>query len=79
VARAAAQASVVLPTPGAPTILAGGYTLAYGDWGNIDVIGGFRLLAVSERTDFGLSEQVIAPNGTDALNRVGGLSISRNN
>ena len=30
--------------------LAGGYTVAHGDWGNVDAIGGFRLLAISQRT-----------------------------
>lgn len=57
---------------------AGGYTAAYGQWGNVDIIGGFRLLAVNDRTDFSLSAAVIAPDGTVALSRFGGLSVSRN-
>ncbi|HEY6432947.1 MAG TPA: hypothetical protein VIZ17_13280 [Acetobacteraceae bacterium] len=57
--------------------LAGGYTLAHDDWGNVDVIGGFRLLSISERTDFSLAADVVAPNGSIALNRFGGLSVSR--
>ena len=57
--------------------LAGGYTLAHANWGNVDVIGGFRLLAISERTNFSLSAGVIAPDGEVALTRFGGVSASR--
>ncbi len=51
--------------------------MANGNWGNVDVIGGFRLLAIDERTNFSLSAGVIAPDGEVALTRFGGLSVSR--
>jgi hypothetical protein len=57
--------------------LAGGYTVAQGDWGNVDVIGGVRLLAISDTTNFSLALDITRPNGTIALGRIGGLSASR--
>ncbi len=69
--------SVSTRTQSTAWTLAGGYTLAYGGWGNVDVIAGFRMLAISSRTNFGLSADFIAPDGAVALNCFGGLSSSR--
>jgi len=57
--------------------LAGGYTVAQGDWGNVDLIGGFRLLALSQTTNFSLAVDITRPNGSIALGRIGGLSVSK--
>jgi hypothetical protein len=43
--------------------LAGGYTLAQDAWGNVDVIGGFRLFTVTAKTDFNLAVQFFGPRG----------------
>lgn len=59
--------------------LAGGYTLLQGDWGNIDVVAGLRMLVLSSTTNFGLSAAVFAPDGTLALSRTGSLSLSSTN
>jgi hypothetical protein len=57
--------------------LAGGYTVAEGAWGNVDLIGGLRLLAISETTDFSLSAEIRRPDGSIALGHIGGLSASK--
>ncbi len=57
--------------------LAGGYTVAEGTWGNVDLIGGLRLLAVSETTNFSLAVDITRPDGSIALGRTGGLSAGR--
>ena len=55
--------------------LAGGYTLATGDWGNVDAIGGFRLLSLDARTNYALSADVTGPRGNGVvLSRIGRLS-----
>lgn len=46
--------------------LAGGYTVAQGNWGNIDVIAGFRLLALSTRTNYSLGVTIVGPRGNGA-------------
>jgi hypothetical protein len=46
--------------------LAGGYTLAQGDWGNFDVIAGFRFLAANTTTDFNLAISLTSPRGNGA-------------
>jgi hypothetical protein len=46
--------------------LAGGYTVAEGDWGNFDAIAGFRLLDVNTRTDFSLGLSITGPRGNGA-------------
>lgn len=51
--------------------LGAGYTVASGSWGNVDVLGGFRLLAVDARTNYGLSLDITGPRG-------GGVALSRN-
>ncbi len=55
--------------------LAGGYTVAEGSWGNVDVLGGFRLLALDARTTYSLSVDIAGPRGDGvALARNGRLS-----
>ena len=57
--------------------LAGGYTLASGDWGNVDVLGGFRLLSLDARTNYNLTLDVSGPRGNGViLPRSGRLSGS---
>ena len=46
--------------------LAGGYTLLDGDWGNFDVIGGFRYIEVNSRINYSLGLTVIGPAGNEA-------------
>lgn len=43
--------------------LAGGYTLAAGDWGNVDVLAGFRYLGVEATTDYNLALTLVGPRG----------------
>ena len=57
--------------------LAGGYTLLQGDWGNLDGIVGFRMLAISATTNYLLSANIYGPNNTLALSRTGSLSIGQ--
>lgn len=55
--------------------LGAGYTLASGSWGNVDVLGGFRLLAVDARTNYSLSADITGPRGNGVvLSRHGRLS-----
>jgi hypothetical protein len=57
--------------------LAGGYTLFQGDWGNFDVIAGFRLLAVNATTDFSLALTLTGPRGNGAtFGGIGSVSSS---
>jgi hypothetical protein len=57
--------------------LAGGYTLMQGDWGNFDVIAGFRFLAVNATTDFSLALTLTGPRGNGAtFGGIGGISSS---
>jgi hypothetical protein len=59
--------------------LAGGYTLARGDWGNFDVIAGFRYLAVNTTTDFNLGITLTGPRGNGAtFGGIGSISGSGN-
>ena len=52
----------------------GGYTVLAGDWGNLDLLAGFRLLALSIKTDYGFSS---VPLGESAeLGRFGSVSRS---
>jgi hypothetical protein len=57
--------------------LAGGYTLLQGDWGNLDGIVGFRMLALNSTTNHLLSVNILAPDGTIALSRDGSLNIAK--
>lgn len=57
--------------------LGAGYTVASGAWGNLDVLGGFRLLSVEARTNYNLSLDVTGPRGNGVvLSRSGRLSGS---
>jgi hypothetical protein len=57
--------------------LAGGYTLAQGDWGNIDAIAGFRLLDVNTRTNYSLGLTITGPRGNGAtFGGIGSVSAS---
>ncbi|MGE0418051.1 MAG: hypothetical protein AB7O80_14705 [Acetobacteraceae bacterium] len=55
--------------------VAGGYTVLQGDWGNIDVVAGMRMLVLGSTTDYQLSTAIVAPNGALALSRSGSLSL----
>lgn len=57
--------------------LAGGYTLLDGDWGNVDVIAGFRMLSFNATTNYSLSVDILAPDHSIALSRVGSLTTNR--
>jgi hypothetical protein len=58
--------------------LAGGYTVLQGDWGNLDLIAGTRLLAVSSRTDYNLALTLTGPRGNGAaFGGIGSVSASR--
>jgi hypothetical protein len=46
--------------------LAGGYTLLQGDWGNFDVIAGFRYFRLNTTTDFDLGLTITGPRGNGA-------------
>lgn len=55
--------------------LAGGYTVLAGDWGNLDVIAGFRYMAVNATTDYSLALTVKGPRGNGAtFGGIGGIS-----
>lgn len=56
--------------------LAPGYTLLEGAWGNLDLQAGFRLLALSSRTNVQLSANVSGPLGGQSFARVGRISDS---
>jgi hypothetical protein len=59
--------------------LAGGYTVLQGQWGNLDLIAGLRLLAVNATTDFSLALMVSGPRGNGAtFGGIGGVSGSQN-
>lgn len=49
--------------------LAGGYTLAQGEWGNVDAFAGFRLFSLSTTTNVRLAADVTGPNNSLALSR----------
>lgn len=43
--------------------LAGGYTVASGSWGNVDVLAGFRYLGIEASTDYSLALTLVGPRG----------------
>ena len=48
------------------------------NWGNLDLIAGFRLLAVNARTDFNLALTVTGPRGNGAtFGGIGDVATSR--
>ena len=46
--------------------LAGGYTVVQGDWGNFDVIAGFRYLRLNATIDYSLALTLTGPRGNGA-------------
>jgi hypothetical protein len=57
--------------------LAGGYTIAEGDWGNFDVIAGFRFLNLNANTNYDLALTVTGPRRNGAtFGGVGNISGS---
>jgi hypothetical protein len=44
--------------------LAGGYTLASGGWGHVDVLAGFRYLGIEASTDYSVALTLVGPRGT---------------
>ncbi len=54
--------------------LAGGYTVAEGSWGNVDIIAGFRMLAMNQSSNLSLSADITRPDGSIALGRSTHLS-----
>jgi hypothetical protein len=57
--------------------LAGAYTVLQGDWGNVDVVGGMRMLSQDSTTNFQLNADILAPNRTIALQRGGTLKVNK--
>jgi hypothetical protein len=58
--------------------LAGGYTVLQGNWGNLDLIAGTRLLSVNARTDYSLALMVTGPLGNGAIfGGIGDVTASR--
>jgi hypothetical protein len=58
--------------------MAGGYTAASGNWGHMDMVGGFRYFGAELRTDYALSADITGPGGHGvALARNGRLSGSQ--
>ncbi|MBR0672414.1 hypothetical protein [Neoroseomonas soli] len=43
--------------------LAGGYTVAAGSWGNVDVLAGFRYLGIEATSDYNLAVTLVGPRG----------------
>jgi hypothetical protein len=73
----AAQTSVGLNMTSSIWTLAGGYTLAEGDWGNFDLITGVRYLALHSTIDYSLGITVAGPRGNGAtFGGVGSVSGS---
>lgn len=71
------NASATMRIESAIWTLAGAYTVAEGNWGNVDLLAGFRFLYINETTNFGLLAAVPRPDGTIALGRTGSLPASR--
>jgi hypothetical protein len=63
---AGAQASQGLDLNAKIWTLAGGYTLLQGDWGNFDVIAGFRYLGAPVSLDYSLGLTLTGPRGNGA-------------
>ena len=75
----AAQASEGLDLNSTIWTLAGGYTLAQGNWGTLDVIAGFRFLDLNARVDYSFGLKLTGPAGNSAtFGRVGNVSGSGN-
>jgi hypothetical protein len=73
------QASVGMNLSAPIWTLAGGYTVARGDWGNFDAIVGFRYLEVNARVNYSLALALIGPRGNGAtFGGIGSVSGSAN-
>jgi hypothetical protein len=71
------QADVSMNLTSSIWTLAGGYTLAEGNWGNFDAIAGFRFLALNGTLDHSIGIAVGGPRGNSALfGRGGSVSSS---
>lgn len=58
--------------------LAGGYSVLQGNWGNLDLLAGFRYLGVHANTNYSLAFTVVGPRDNGAtFGGVGGISGSR--
>ena len=62
----AVQTSVGMNLNATIWTLAGGYTVVQGDWGNFDVIAGFRYLRVIASVDYNLALTLTGPRGNGA-------------
>lgn len=72
------QRSVSTTLKSAIWTLAGGYTLLQGDWGNLDLFVGFRLLVVDATTDYAVAVRLTGPLGNGAtFGGIGGASASK--
>jgi hypothetical protein len=71
-----AQANVNMNLTSYIWTLAGGYTLAEGNWGNFDAIVGFRYLALNATLDHSIGIVAVGPLGNGAVFGRGG-SVSR--
>lgn len=54
--------------------LMGGYTVTQGDWGHVDITGGFRLFSLNAETNIRLAADVTAPGGSASFSRTARLS-----
>ena len=56
----------------------GGYTVAEGAWGNVDVLGGLRMLWLNSTSNYSLSVQFFGPQGNagPSFGGIGSLSAS---
>jgi hypothetical protein len=71
------QADVGMNLTSSIWTLAGGYTLAEGNWGNFDAIAGFRFLALNGTLDHSIGIAVGGPRGNSAIfGRGGSVSSS---
>jgi hypothetical protein len=71
------QGSVGLRLSAPIWTLAGGYTVAQGDWGNFDAIVGFRYLGLNATVNYSLALTLTGPRGNGAtFGGVGGVSGS---
>lgn len=58
--------------------LAGGYTVLQGEWGNLDVLAGLRLLSANSTTNYSLTLTLVGPRGNGAtFGGIGGVPLSR--
>jgi hypothetical protein len=72
-----AQADVSMNLTTSIWTLAGGYTLAEGNWGNFDAIAGFRFLSMNATLNHSIGIAAVGPLGNSALfGRGGSVSAS---